>query len=259
MQNTGFLEIKVNGKKGNKPLSPDNYDIRELMEIIGNVENLLFPLDKRDRPAITYEMREGSVRHLFKTSLQYIIGFNAVLGEIERTNKIDFLDLNTATAIEAFQEVAVKYDYSLVVGTSLEQSNKLNINKETQFKRSEAIWADAEFYFYGKVTNAGGKDRANMHLWTEELGTIRIQTPISFLKQYESNLLYKSFGVRAIGRQNSQTGEIDLSSLKFIELSGYDPKFDESYLNDLIAKAEKSWSNIPEKESWLREIRGGYE
>ncbi|MEB2777450.1 hypothetical protein SYJ56_19200 [Algoriphagus sp. D3-2-R+10] len=259
MQNTGFLEIKVNGKKGNIPISPDNYDIRELMEIIGNVENLLFPLDKKDRPAITYEMQEGSVRHLFRTSLQYIIGFNAVLGEIERTNNLDFLDLNTAKAFEVFQELAVKYDYLLEVGTSLEKSHKLNINKGTQFKRSEAIWADAEFYFYGKVTNAGGKDRANMHLLTEELGTIRIGTPISFLKQYESNLLYKSFGVRAMGRQNSQTGEIDLSSLKFIELSGYDPKYDESYLDGLIAKAENTWSSIPDKESWLREIRGGYE
>lgn len=119
--------------------------------------------------------------------------------------------------------------------------------------------ADAEFYFYGKVTNAGGKEKANIHVSTEDLGTIRIQTPISFLENYDDNLLYKSFGVRATGKQHSETGEIDTSSLEFVEMVGYHPKYDEQYLNNLIDKASNNWARVTDKDSWLREIRGNYE
>ena len=122
-----------------------------------------------------------------------------------------------------------------------------------------AVWADAEFYFYGKVTNAGGKEKANIHISTEDLGTIRIQTPISFLENYDDNLLYKSFGVRATGKQHSETGEIDTSSLKFVEMVDYHPKYDELYLNNLIDKASNNWAQVTNKDSWLREIRGSYE
>jgi hypothetical protein len=135
----------------------------------------------------------------------------------------------------------------------------LTITRKSHFKRSEPVWADAEFYFYGKVTNAGGKDKANLHLSTEEMGTVRIQTTIDFLKEYDDNLLYKNFGVRATGKQHSETGEIDTSSLKFVELVDYQPKYDESYLNQLISKASSTWSNVKDKDQWLREIRGSYD
>jgi hypothetical protein len=41
---------------------------------------------------------------------------------------------------------------------------------------------------------------------------------------------------------HSETGEIDTSTLKFIELVDYQPKYDEDYLNSLIEKAAKSWA-----------------
>jgi hypothetical protein len=174
MDKIGYIEIRIQGSKGNLDLSPENYDIREIISILENAENLLYPDDKRDRPTISYKIEEGSVRHILKTSIQYY--------------------------------------------------------------RTEAFWADAEFYFYGKVTNAGGKDKANIHIFTEELGTVRIQTPISFLEQYDENLLYKTFGIRAVGKQHSETGEIDVSTLRFIELVDYQPKYDELYLKALAIK-----------------------
>ncbi|MFN3562760.1 MAG: hypothetical protein ACK4XM_12730, partial [Chloroherpetonaceae bacterium] len=125
--------------------------------------------------------------------------------------------------------------------------------------RTEAIWADAEFYFYGKVTNAGGKDRANIHILTEELGTVRIETPIRFLEQYSENLLYKTFGIRATGKQHIETGEIDTSTLQFIELVDYRPKYDEQYLRALRNKAKTSWLGSVNPDNWLKEIRGGYD
>lgn len=259
MDNIGYIEIRITGSKGNLDLSPEIYDIREIISILENAENLLYPGDKKERPTISYKIEEGSVKHILKTSIQYIIGFNAVIGQVNQVQNVDFLDLSTAKAFENIQGIATKHDYAFSIKTSIENSNEVKIDKSTRFFRTEAIWADAEFYFYGKVTNAGGKDKANIHVLTEQLGTVRIQTPISFLEQYDENLLYKTFGIRATGKQHSETGEIDTSNLKFIELIDYQPKYDEKYLSELREKAKKSWLGNIDSSSWLNEIRGGYE
>jgi len=259
MEKMGFIEIRITGSKGNLDLSPDNYDIREVIAMLENAENLLYFGDKKERPTISYRIEEGSVKHIFKTSIQYIIGFNAVIGQINQVQNIDFLDFKTATAFENIQDLAAKKNYSFSIRTSLDQTNEVKVDRATRFYRTEAIWADAEFYFYGKITNAGGKDKANIHISTQELGTVRIQTPISFLEEYDENMLYKTFGIRAAGKQHSETGEIDTSTLRFIELVDYRPKYDEQYLNNLIEKASKKWANIKDKDLWLREIRGSYE
>lgn len=259
MEKIGFIEIRISGSKGNLELSPDNYDIREIISMLENAENLLFPGDKKDRPTISYKMEEGSVKHVLKTSIQYIIGFNAIIGQVHQVQNIDFLDLGTAKAFENIQDVATKRNYVFTIKTSLDNTNEVKVDNTTRYYRTEAIWADAEFYFYGKVTNAGGKDKANIHVYTEELGNLRIQTPISFLEQYQENLLYKTFGIRAIGKQHSETGEIDTSTLKFVELVDYQPKYDEQYLKSLRDKAKKSWLGSVHPDNWLKDIRGGYD
>ena len=239
MEKVGFIEIRITGTKGNLDLSPDNYDIRELITMLENAEDLLYPGDKKDRPTISYRIEDGSVKHIFKTSIQYIIGFNAVIGQINQIQNVDFLDFKTAKAFENIQDVATKRNYIFSIKTSLDQTNEIKVNRTTRFYRTEAIWADAEFYFYGKITNAGGKDKANIHISTEEVGTVRIETPIRFLEDYDENLLYRTFGIRAIGKQHSETGEIDTSTLKFVELVDYQPIYDELYLKRLREKAKK--------------------
>ena len=259
MEKIGQIEIKVSGKVGNVDINLDNFDIKEIISILENVEDLLYSGDKKNRPIITYEIKEGSVRNIFKTSIQYIVSFNAVLGLIARTNSIDYLDLNTAKSIEKLQEISIMKDFTFEISTSIDGTNKIHIDKFTNLKRTEVLWADAEFYFYGKVTNAGGKDKANIHLLTDEYGIVRIQTPITFLEQQEENILYKSLGIRAKGKQHSENGEIDFTSLDFIELIDYNPIFDEDYLKSLRDKAKSSWLKNINSDEWLRQIRDNYE
>ena len=259
MDKLGYIEIMVSGFVGNMELTPYHFDIREIAGILEDAENLLVPGDKKNRPVISYKIEQGSVRHIFKTSVHFIIGFNAILGQVDLNQNIDFLDVNAAKAIENLQEVAIKKDYTINIRTSLEHSSKITIDRNTRYYRTEAFWADAEFYFYGKVTNAGGKDKANIHIVTEDLGTVIIKTPISFLEKYDENLLYKTFGIRATGKQHSETGQIDTSSLAFLELIDYQRDYDEEYLKGLRERAKKGWLGKIEPEAWLKEIRGGYD
>lgn len=256
MDKIGHIEINITGKKGELTLGPANYDIREIREVLEQVESLLIPGEKKDRPLISYQMEEGSVRNIFKTSLQYVIGFNAIIGQVVQHNSVDFLDLPTARAIEKFQEAALRKDYSFEIKTSLSDSNKLNIDKSTGFFRKEVIWADAEFYFYGKITNMGGKERSNIHVSTDDLGIIVIQTNKEYLSELEKNLLYKTYGVRAAGKQNIETGEIDRNTLKFIELIDFNPKYDEKYLKKLRNHASGNWLRNVDADQWLKELRG---
>jgi len=256
MENIGQIEIRIIGKQGNIDLSPDNYDIKDLITILENAEKLLFPL-KKERPIITYDIKEGSVRHILKTSIQAIIYFNALILEITNKKNIDFLEYQTANAIEIIQDNAIKRNFEFEISTSIEKSNILKISPQTNYKRTQNIWVDAELYYYGQIINAGGKINSNIHLVTD-FGTFTIDTPKDFLEQFDKNLLYKSYGVRVLGKQNIETGEVDKSTLKFSELIDYNPNYDEVYIKKLIKQATPNWTGI-DADSWLSEIRGYYE
>jgi len=259
MEKKGNIEICIQGKKGNIELTPDNFDIRDIKPLLDTIEDLLFPGDKKNRPVISYEITEGSVRHIFKTGIQFIIGFNAILGQINTNQNIDFLDSPTAKAFEEFQNNAIKHDYIFTINTSISASHEIKIDKTTKYYRTESMWADAEFYFYGKIIDIGGKDKANIHLATEDLGTLIIQTPKEEIERIETNPLYKTFGIRAVGMQHPETGEIDKHSLRFIEILNYQPKYDIEYLKSLRQKAMNNWLYAINPDKWLRELRGGYD
>ena len=258
MEKIGDIEIRVIGKSGGQNLNPDNYDIKHIATILQNVEDLLYPNNKKDRPIITYDIQEGSVRHLFKTTIQAIIGFSAVLSEVEANKSIDFLELRTARAIENIQNLSRQKNYEFQIKTSLKENYELIITPSTKYFRTENIWVDAEFYFYGIVKDAGGKSKANIHLDTKDYGYLAIETGENFLKEIEENLLYKELGARVTGKQNIETGETDTRSLILVELINYQPKFDKDYLNSLIKNAKRSLKGI-NSDDWVLKLRGEYE
>ena len=258
MDKFGHIEIRVLGNKGNLKLSPDNYDVKEIISMLQNIEDLLYPTNKKDRPLITYDLQEGSVKHIFKTSIQAIIGFSAILTQIQKSNSIDFLELKTAQAIENIQNFSYQRNYDFEIKSSVDDETVLNINPSSKFLRTENIWVEAELYFYGTLTNAGGKSSINIHLDTDEFGSLTIDTDKDFLMEQEENLLYKKYGIRALGKQNLETGEIDKKTLKLVELIDFAPKYDDAYLNSLIKKAKGNWKGINPDE-WLNEMRGDYD
>lgn len=258
MEKIGNIEIRIFGTSGNKNLNPDNFDIKHIAALLQNVEGLLYPNNKKHRPLITYELQTGSIKHIFKTSIQSVIGFNAVLEQVQAHKSIDFLDLKTARALENIQKLSFQKNYEFQIKTSLKESFGLTISPATKFNRSENNWVEAELYFYGILTDAGGKNKANIHLDTEDHGYLSIEIDKDFLKGQEENILYKNFGVKTSGMQNAETGEIDTRSLKLLEFIDYHPKFDQEYLNRLISKAKKNWSEI-NPEEWLYDLRGEYE
>ncbi len=255
MNALGDIEIRIQGLVGAKKLTPELMDIDEIRKVLEQVSGLLFPTEKRSqRPLISYQIEEGSVLHKFRTLMQTVIGFGAVLTQIESQNQIDFLHERSAVAIECLQKLAVEKDYKITIRAN---DSQLSIDKTTHYHRNEKLWVDAEFYLYGELTNAGGKSISNIHLDTEEFGTLRISTDKNYLKGADKNLLYKKFGLRVTGKQNLQTFEMDRNSLTFVDLFDYDMEYSDAYLNGLMQKAAPAWEDVPDVDKWLDEIRGG--
>ncbi|MEX2581574.1 MAG: hypothetical protein WD342_21130 [Verrucomicrobiales bacterium] len=255
MEAVGDIEIRIEGSVGAQKLTPELVDIDEIREILTEAGDLLFPgLRRSQRPAISYEIVEGSVRHRFRTLMQTVIGFGAVLAQVEAEAQIDFLHERSAAAIESLQHLAMEKDY---VVTIFANDSSLRIDRTTHFERDEKIWIDAEFYLYGELTNAGGKRSPNIHLDTEEFGVLKIATEKDYLKEADENLLYRKFGVRVEGRQNLKTFEMDRTSLKFIDLFDYEPAYSDAYLDGLMHKAESAWESVTDADAWLEELRGG--
>jgi hypothetical protein len=94
---------------------------------------------------------------------------------------------------------------------------------------------------------------------TDDFGILNIHTNKDYLTTLENNILYRTYGIRAIGKQHIETGELDRSSLHFVELIDYQPRYDEDYLNSLRAKAQNNWLKDINTDDWLTEIRGGYD
>lgn len=251
----GEIEIKIEGSVGGQKLTPVLVDIDEIREILEQASNLFFPTEKRSqRPLISYEIVEGSVRHKFLTLMQSVIGFGAVIAQIGAERQIDFLHERSAVAIERLQRLAVEKNYVVTIDAN---QNQLVIDKTTHYVRNEKLWVDAEFYLYGELTNAGGKSSPNVHLDTEDYGSLRIAADKEYLKHADQNLLYKKFGVRVKGKQNLETFEMDRNSLTFVELFDYDVQYSDVYLDGLMKKAAPAWSDISDVDDWLQEMRGG--
>ena len=258
MEAKGVLEIRVIGEKGNEPLSPLNTDVKEIKTMLENIEDILYP-NQKDRPIISYSIEEGSVKHLFFVATQALIGLSATLEVVAKEKNIDFLELKTAQAIERIQNMAYSKNYAFELKTTVSGEDFIfEISPSTQYKRTLNLWVDAELYFYGEITNTGGKNKANLHLDTEDFGRIIIDVPKEFFENEERNLIYRKYGFRVLGKQNIASGEFDKSALKFVEMIPYSPKFDEDYLNSLIKKSSNKWKDI-DADSWLHELRGGYD
>lgn len=251
-----YIDIHISGKNGGIAVAPANYDISELKEILTYAESLLYPNSLRtERPIISYEMKEGSVIHRFWTSLQGVLAFSAVMSIIAESKSLDGLELKTAEAVESIQKVAREKDYTIEFSSSRSDDVRLSITAETDFKRTEKLWAESEFYFYGKVQSAGGKTDAAIKIDVKGKGLLTIATEKELLENMENNLLYHNYGVRAKGRQNIATGEIDRHSLVLVSLIDYEPKFDENYLNGLIKKASPAFKGI-DVDELMNELRG---
>lgn len=255
MEEQGYIEVKIEGLVGSKPLKPIDIDITEIKEIINDVETFLYPTrgEKADRPHISYKLEEGSARNLFYLPISGVLLFNGLTSEINHRGNIDFLDNKRAEIIDKFQRKAKEKNIEISFYSSSNDSPSLKINKETEFFKVAATYIETEFVLYGKINEEGGNN-PNFHLLTKEFGKLVVSATEQQLLEGEKRL-FKIYGVRAKGKQNlSDNKPFDL---KLIDYITYNPNYNEHKLDLLIERASASWNGVPNVDLWLKNIRGG--
>ena len=255
MEEQGYIEVKINGKVGNKPIKPIDIDISDIKEIISDVETFLYPtrVEKAVRPHISYKIEEGSARNLFYLPISSVLLFNGLSAEIKTRGNIDFLDNKRAEIIDKFQRRASEKNLEITFISSSTNEPILEITKDTSYFQIAANFIETEFVLYGKINEEGGNN-PNFHLLTREYGKLVISASEQQLLEGEKRL-FKIYGVRAKGKQNLADGKP--FDLKLIDYITYNPNFDEHKLDLLIKRASITLNAISNVDNWLQEIRGG--
>jgi hypothetical protein len=255
VEEIGFIEVKIDGFIGDKPLKPIDIDINEIKDMINDVEVFLYPNrnEKAVRPHISYKLEEGSIRNLFYLPISGVLLFTGLTGEINARGNIDFLDNKRAEIIDKFQRKAKEKNLEISFFSSSNDKPILKISQKTQFFKITASFIETEFILYGKINEEGGNN-PNFHLLTKEYGKLVIGATEKQLLEGEKRL-FKVYGVRAKGKQNLADGKP--FDLKLIEYITYNPNFDEDKLDLLIERASINWNPISNVDTWLNEIRGG--
>jgi hypothetical protein len=253
VEETGYIEVKIEGRVNGKPLQPMDMDIADIKEMISDIESFLFPSrgEKADRPHISYKLEEGSARHLFFLPLASVITFQALTKEISHRGSADFLDYKRADIIEKIQKRARESGYSYSFIDSVSQSKTLEINKDTHFYNVAPDYILTELILYGEIINEGGQE-PNFHIVTKEFGKLTVAATKQQLLEGEKRL-YQVYGVRVSGKQKLTDGKpFDLKLEDYIE---YNPQYDPKELEILSKRASKNWADVPDVDAWLEEIR----
>ena len=246
------LIFHIDGNINGERISTSNFDIEYEMQMLEWVNSLLGGKEK-GRPLIVHTIEDGSYMGVFLTSLQRVAQVAAVLAMVIPQNDISHLEPKTAETFEDILSFSRANGLSVKISTEHDNASLL-ITPKTQFKKQVDVWVDGEFYFYGVVTDAGGKNKSNIHLDTGE-GTITITVDKDALAKREDNILYKQYGARVTAKQNIITGELDKDSIRLIELLGFNPVFDADDLIKHQQSAAKAWEGV-DVDKFLSEIRG---
>ena len=139
-----------------------------------------------------------------------------------------------------------------MIGDSL----RFEIASETTFQHGgENAWVAVEKYLTGKVVDAGGKQKPNVHLVLTDSGTdIVVDATEQQLGEEKENQLYKQVTLRVRAEQHLKTKA--LRNIRLIEFLPRATEVDEEALASLWKKGRKAWHDVKSPSKWVDQLRG---
>lgn len=253
---SSYISIELTGKTSQGSLNPKDIDIAETKELLLDVETLLFPTkaEKEERPKVSYEVQDGSVKNLFFIPAANVIMFTALLSEVGKQGSTDLLQPKAAVIIDKWQRKALSSGREYSITSSVNETPFLTINSHTKFIATQTDWVNTNLYLYGEIFEEGGLNNSNLHILTDRYGKLTVGATKEQLTS-GTNKLYNFYGLWVKGKQNLETGS--LKDLSLIDFLTHQLNYDELALNKQIEKASINWQKIGDKDAWLTDIRGG--
>ena len=252
MKSKGDIIFHIEGFSGSEKLTPDTFDISDLKDFLGIVNDML----KVDRigvdSPVTFRQEAGSVKAIFTAPLELVAKLSAILTLTISPFGLDALNETTAKAFENLQEFSQKKGYGIRMSTSFDK-NTLLVTPGTNLRRSTNLYADAELYLYGKILSYGGKVQGKISFDTGN-ETYHIKADTNLMEDWKENHYKREYAIRVSATQNVITGEIAKGSMKLIEIVDYSRKANEEYRQKKIRQATPHWAGV-DADQYIKEIR----
>lgn len=248
--------FELKGTLDGREISPKTLDIRRAHEFLGEVKEFIFA--DKNIPAsgvhIPFQYAEGSARFIAEVPENFVSTIeNDLRGLTERGEKFEFAVPKRAAVLQKWRQNCQKnpgIEYG--IGTANTQLSR--INHETRLPNPVNQLYQSELYLFGRIMEWGGVSTSNIHIKTEEYGTVLVTIEPQLLALEETNRVYREAAIRVLATQNLLTGEI--LKAEFLEFADYAPGKNPDALVTAIKIGTPKWSDVPNAAEWVRDLRG---
>lgn len=132
----------------------------------------------------------------------------------------------------------------------------LQIDRQSRLQRAEEDrWVRTELMLLGQVLDAGGTQKANIHVrLRDQPQPVIVDVQRELLKREPYPFTGEKL-LRITAERNERTRV--LRKLRLIEFVPYRPQFDAAAFARMTEAGAKAWHDVPDAAAWVREQRGG--
>ena len=248
--------FELKGILDGREISPQTLDIRRAHEFLGEVKEFIFA-DKNIPTAgvhIPFQYAEGSARFIAEVPENFVPTIEHDLnGLMEKGEKFEFAVPKRSAVLQKWRQNCQR-NPGIEYGIGTVDTQLSCINQETRLPNPVNQPYQSELYLFGRIMEWGGVSTSNIHIKTEEYGTVLVTIEPQLLAQEETNRVYHEATIRVLATQNLLTGEI--LKAEFLEFADYAPGKKPEVLAAAIKIGTLKWSDVPNAAEWVRDLRG---
>lgn len=250
------LRFAVNDRIEGTDVNPTQIPLSLLGEFQKDVTEFLRGSNRDVNPSeVMIAVEEGSLA-LVASGLILAHNLWSDLERLESMESLSLIDPKRASVMERWQSIAQKNPNRRYSISDESSRFSFSIDSASNFQRVQDTWVHVEKYLHGKVVDMGGKTKANVHLELENGELLIIAAIQELLEKDEKNRLYRPALLHITAEENLLTGK--LRNYKLLAFEDYLPGYNEKEFNTMVERGTKAWSEVPDGNQWLENLRGNH-
>lgn len=246
--------LTIHIMSGEREVTLDSFSLAAWQTVIDTGKGLLCDASA-DANGIFMHPETGSVKAVFLGPVAAVAAAGSFLAAASAGQSLDGFPQRKVNALRGLQGMAVAEKYSIDIEAQDVPGGTLHLDAGTAASAQKITWYEDEINIYGKIIDAGGSPRPNIHLEVEGKGRVKIAISKELLEKEERNLLYRWVGVQTTLRRSLADHSWDPESLRAVRLLPYKPGWRPGEVEALIGRLEKTWRGV-NADQWLAEVRG---
>lgn len=251
---TKTLTLHVEGQYADgSQISLDNLSLPLLKTQMECIYELLSNDDSIKKDA-RISLEEGSLKTLL---ILPVAIWSGLCADIEKYSIGDYSSISVPKRKKALDKLVRSSNVGSCNLSILSDDKEIYNSSTAITPRKQDIEVELEMDIEGKVLEAGGRGRPNIHVEGQNGKKYTITTSQAQIAELEKNILYHNVLLLVSYKYNIQTKASRDYRLKKIIDDGDSIKADE--LKVLIKQESAKWKNITDPALWLTELRGEIE